>query len=75
MVLQVQEEQYKAICALGKRIHKRVTLYNKSRMMGDYHVRFCERLRVKLPLSTRLQTRCLAYKKSFSEKNSRRFQR
>jgi hypothetical protein len=25
----------------------------KSRMMGDYHVRFCERLRVKLPLPTR----------------------
>ena len=22
-------------------------LYNKSRMMGDYHVRFCERLGVK----------------------------
>jgi hypothetical protein len=25
----------------------------KSRMMGDYHVRFCERLGVKLPLATR----------------------
>ena len=25
-------------------------------MMGDYHVRFCERLRVKLPLPTRYQT-------------------
>jgi hypothetical protein len=25
-------------------------------MMGDYHVRFCERLRVKLPLPTRFQT-------------------
>ncbi len=25
-------------------------------MMGDYHVRFCERLRVKLPLPTRCQT-------------------
>src|SRR5680860_261971 len=31
----------------------------KSRMMGDYHVRFCERLGVKLPLSTRrLGVRC-----------------
>ena len=28
-------------------------LYNKSRMMGDYHVRFCEWLRVKFPLPTR----------------------
>jgi hypothetical protein len=26
----------------------------KSRMMGDYHVRFCERLGVKFPLPTRL---------------------
>ncbi len=24
--------------------------------MGDYHVRFCERLRVKFPLPTRSQT-------------------
>jgi len=30
--------------------------YNKSRMMGDYHVRFCERLGVKFPLSTRPKT-------------------
>ena len=29
-------------------------LYNKSRMMGDYHVRFCEKFGVKLPLLTRL---------------------
>jgi len=28
-------------------------LYNKSRVMGDYQARFCERLRVKLPLPTR----------------------
>jgi hypothetical protein len=32
---------------------KCIDLYKKSRMMGDYHVRFCERLGVKLPLSTR----------------------
>ncbi len=25
-------------------------------MMGDYHVRFCERLGMKFPLSTRFQT-------------------
>ncbi len=31
----------------------RLDLYDKSRMMGDYHVRFCERLGVKLPLLTR----------------------
>jgi hypothetical protein len=28
------------------------SMYNKSRMMGDYHVRFCERLGVKFPLPT-----------------------
>lgn len=31
----------------------RTDLYNKSRVMGDYQARFCERLRVKLPLPTR----------------------
>ena len=31
-------------------------------MMGDYQVRFCERLRVKLPLPTRLATRCVQYR-------------
>jgi len=31
-------------------------LNKKSRMMGDYHVRFCERLGVKFPLSTRHKT-------------------
>jgi len=35
---------------------KRLDLYNKSRMTGDCHVRFCERLRVKFPLPTRRQT-------------------
>ena len=34
-------------------IMKRIDLYNKSRVMGDYQARFCERLRVKLPLPTR----------------------
>ena len=29
-------------------------LCNKSRMMREYHVRFCERFGVKLPLPTRL---------------------
>src|SRR4030042_1565269 len=33
---------------------KSVDLYNKSRMTGDCHVRFCERLGVKFPLPTRL---------------------
>jgi hypothetical protein len=28
---------------------KRIDLYNKSRMMGDYQVRFCERLGLKCP--------------------------
>ena len=31
-------------------------LYNKSRMMGDYPVRFCEKFGVKLPLLTRRRT-------------------
>lgn len=34
---------------------KRLDLYNKSRVMGDYQARFCERIRVKLPFPTRLQ--------------------
>jgi len=38
--------------------------YNKSRMMGDYHVRFCERLGVKFPLSTRPQNRCMPLKQN-----------
>jgi len=33
-------------------------------MMGDYQVRFCERLGVKFPLPTRPADRCAAYKKS-----------
>ena len=32
---------------------KRLDLYNKSRVMGDYQARFRERLGVKFPLSTR----------------------
>ncbi len=35
-----------------------VDLYNKSRVKGDFQARFCERLRVKIPLPTRLQVRC-----------------
>ena len=43
------------ILSLENRINwmKRLDLYNKSRVMGDYQARFCERLRVKLPLPTR----------------------
>ncbi len=37
-------------------------LYNKSRMMGDYHVRFCERLGVEFPLLTRPDQRCRQFK-------------
>jgi len=40
------------ICIM--KIMKRNDLYNKSRVMGNYQARFCERLRVKLPLLTRL---------------------
>jgi len=39
------------ICIM--KIMKRIDLYNKSRVMGDYQARICERLRVKLPLPTR----------------------
>ncbi len=39
----------------------RLDLYNKSRMMGDYHVRFCERLGMKFPLPTRSQDRCSTF--------------
>ncbi|MFT5385532.1 MAG: hypothetical protein ACI8VT_002001, partial [Saprospiraceae bacterium] len=46
-------------CALEDGIYKCLTLYNKSRMMGDLSqpvpqggIRFCERLRVKSTLPT-----------------------
>jgi hypothetical protein len=39
--------------------------YNKSRMMGDYQVRFCERLGVKFPLPTRQKTTTMT---DFTEK-------
>ena len=39
------------ICIM--KIMKHTDLYNKSRVMGDYQARFCERLWVKLPLPTR----------------------
>ena len=35
----------------------RIDLYNKSRVMGDYQARFCEKLGVKLPLLTRRSVR------------------
>jgi hypothetical protein len=34
----------------------RLDLYNKSRVRGEFQARFCERLGVKLPLSTRSPT-------------------
>jgi len=37
---------------------KRIDLYNKSRVMGDYQARFCERLRGKFPRPTRPAERC-----------------
>jgi hypothetical protein len=37
-------------------LRKRVDLYNKSRMTGDCHVRFCERLEGKFLRPTRLPT-------------------
>jgi len=43
------------ICIM--KIMKRTDLYNKSRVMGDYQARFCERLRVELPLTTRRLSR------------------
>jgi hypothetical protein len=38
-------------------IMNRIDLYNKSRMMREYHVRFRERLGVKFPLPTRPRER------------------
>ena len=40
-------------------------------MMGDYHVRFCERLRVKLPLPTRLLT-VVMYNMKYNSLNERK---
>jgi hypothetical protein len=42
-------------------LNKRIDLYNKSRVMGDYQARFCEKLGVKLPLLTRPAKRCGAF--------------
>ena len=39
-------------------VMKRIDLYNKSRVMGDYQARFCERLRGKFPRPTRLSVHC-----------------
>jgi len=36
---------------------KRIDLYNKSRVMGDYQARFCERLEGKFLRPTRLSER------------------
>jgi len=43
------------ICIM--KIMKRTDLYNKSRVMGDYQARFCERLSVKFPFPTRRLSR------------------
>ncbi len=55
MVRNSEEAISNTILPLANRIIrlKRLDLYNKSRVMGDYQARFCERLRVKLPLPTR----------------------
>jgi hypothetical protein len=42
----------------------RIDLYNKSRMMGDYQVRFCERLEGKFLRPTRPLDRCAQGKKT-----------
>ena len=59
MVIESTGTVFLLILLLAVRIYllTNVFFYNKSRMMGDYHVRFCERLRVKLPLPTRLLER------------------
>lgn len=46
---------------------KRIDLYNKSRVMGDYQARFCERLEGKFLRSTRRLGRCGACKDGFVE--------
>jgi len=46
-------------------------LYNKSRMMGDYQVRFCERLGVKFPLPTRPRKPLPAIIKDDTAKNEK----
>jgi hypothetical protein len=43
-------------------------LYNKSRMMGDYHVRFCERFRGEIPLYLLDTARCEASKAEYGVK-------
>ena len=43
------DERSKNICDMS--MHKELSV--KSRVRGDFHARFCERVRVKLPRSTR----------------------
>ena len=45
------DERSKTICARFMSMHKELSV--KSRVRGDFHARFCERARVKLPRSTR----------------------
>ena len=52
MVLRCEKVRGKTFCSLEQAVF--VLLNDKSRMKGDFHVRFCEKFEVKLLLLTRL---------------------
>lgn len=52
MALRCEKARAKTFCLLEQAVF--VLLNDKSRMKGDFHVRFCEKFEVKLLLLTRL---------------------
>ena len=52
MALRCKKMRAKAFCSLEKSVF--VLLNDKSRMKGDFHVRFCEKFEVQVLLLTRL---------------------
>ncbi len=52
MALRCKKTRAKAFCSLEKFVF--VLLNDKSRMKGDFHVRFCEKFEVQVLLLTRL---------------------
>ena len=55
MALHCEKARAKTFCSLEQDLF--VLLNDRSRMKGDFHVRFCEKFEVKLLLLTRLRGR------------------
>lgn len=57
MALHCKTARAKTVCSLAQSVF--VLLNDKSRMKGDFHVRFCEKFEVKVLLLTQLRGRGL----------------